>query len=171
MDSVCDANSGECVEVNNSGDTRDDADVCTTDDVCTEGVCGGAAVVCDPSDVVWFANVCDAATGECGSQQFSPDSTCDDGDVCTIGDLCDVAGACAGTVDDCDDDNPCSTEVCDPVVGCSYEFAALDTSCDDGIECTTASCASLQRTVSRRVTSLAGRPTRGPIVRCAANPI
>lgn len=44
---------------------------------------------------------------------------CDDGDLCTEGDACDGAGVCAGpTPLDCDDDNACSADSCEPEVGC-----------------------------------------------------
>lgn len=39
------------------------------------------------------------------------------------------------TVLDCDDGNPCTTETCEPIVGCQYE--SNSNPCDDGLFCTT----------------------------------
>jgi len=58
---------------------------------------------------------------------------CDDEDVCTIADHCED-GVCSGTFVDCDDKNPCTTDICDASGGCLYEFN--DGACDDGDPCT-----------------------------------
>lgn len=58
---------------------------------------------------------------------------CLDGDACTIGDHCSE-GVCVGTLIDCDDGNPCTTDSCDGLGGCSNE--ALVAVCDDGDPCT-----------------------------------
>ena len=59
---------------------------------------------------------------------------CNDGNNCTSGDVCNQ-GACVGNVINCDDGNPCTTDSCDPVNGCT--FTPNTNACDDGDNCTT----------------------------------
>ncbi len=60
---------------------------------------------------------------------------CNDDDACTQGDGC-VGGVCvSGDALECDDGDPCTDEVCDPVEGCIYAVNAAP--CDDGDPCTT----------------------------------
>ena len=59
---------------------------------------------------------------------------CNDFNNCTSGDVCDQ-GACVGSVINCDDGNPCTTDSCDPVNGCT--FTPNTNACDDGDACTT----------------------------------
>ncbi len=58
---------------------------------------------------------------------------CADGNVCTLADHCQE-GACVGTAIDCDDNDPCTQDSCDPTGGCSYGFNTAP--CDDGNPCT-----------------------------------
>lgn len=108
----------------------DDGDLCTQNDVCSDGVCGGTPMDCDDS------NVCtqdSCVEGECRYEFVA--KPCDDGDACTVDDVC-VEGSCqAGTPVVCEDDgNPCTDEVCsDGVCGATYNTAP----CDDGDACTT----------------------------------
>ena len=70
---------------------------------------------------------------------------CDDGDVCTVGDVCD-GGICQGTPNplcckgnaDCDDNNPCTIDVCILETGqCTHVAVADNTPCDaDNDGCT-----------------------------------
>ncbi len=65
-----------------------------------------------------------------------PDLTaCDDGDACTATSEC-FAGVCRATrFTDCDDENPCTIDRCDPAAGCIREPAPSG-ACDDGDACT-----------------------------------
>ncbi len=58
---------------------------------------------------------------------------CDDEDVCTLADHCEE-GECIGTSIDCNDDNPCTGDTCDPAGGCMYSYIAAD--CNDDDPCT-----------------------------------
>ena len=61
---------------------------------------------------------------------------CDDNDVCTI-DSCDPATGCkhdGSIAANCTDDNPCTDETCDPKTGCVYPFNTVP--CDDNNICT-----------------------------------
>lgn len=62
--------------------------------------------------------------------------SCNDNNVCTT-DVCDLSThQCQFTMMSCEDGNACMSESCDPVVGCLWEPVV----CDDGIPCTLDSC-------------------------------
>lgn len=87
-----------------------DSDCFDNGDVCTDPVC-----------VMGF---CD----------FAPNNApCDDGDVCTEMDTCNL-GVCGGTIIDCDDNNECTDNFCEPGVGCILQLNTEP--CDDGDVCT-----------------------------------
>jgi len=128
-DDSCDPVTG-CVTTLNEAPC-DDQDVCTTGDHCHLGDCISAgALVCDDNNLC-TDDACDPLVG-C---QFAPNAApCDDGDLCTEVDAC-VNGACVGAgAPDCGDDNPCTTDLCDPVAGCTYVNNSEP--CDDGDLCT-----------------------------------
>jgi hypothetical protein len=63
--------------------------------------------------------------------------TCDDGNACTKDDQC-LGGACGSLAKaPCEDNNPCTTDACDPKVGCSHTPEDKQ-ACDDGNPCTVA---------------------------------
>lgn len=67
----------------------------------------------------------------------TPDGTpCSDGNLCNGDETC-VGGVCAGagTPLDCDDDDPCTDDLCQEPQGCVHTNNSA--SCDDGIACTT----------------------------------
>ena len=70
----------------------------------------------------------------CGHTVLSQ-GECVDGDACTVGDHCEE-GECVGLPIICDDDNPCTDDLCDGQGGCKTQFNLLD--CDDGDPCTVA---------------------------------
>jgi hypothetical protein len=63
---------------------------------------------------------------------------CSDNNACTTGEVCDGNGtpsSCnGGSPVDCDDDNPCTDDSCDPSTGCVH--ASNSSSCNDGNVCT-----------------------------------
>jgi len=59
---------------------------------------------------------------------------CDDGNPCTSGDKC-IDEVCRGALVQCNDDDPCTDDSCDPVDGCVY--TPNTATCDDGNACTT----------------------------------
>ena len=62
------------------------------------------------------------------------DDQCDDGDACTTNDTC-VDGVClGGPPPDCNDDNVCTDDSCDPDTGCVH--LNNHDPCDDGDPCT-----------------------------------
>ncbi len=109
----------------------DDGSVCTTGDHCFKGVCQGTAVDCDDQNAC-TDDKCDKVAG---CQWTQRTGACTDGNACTQGDQC-VDGLCVpGAEVDCDDASPCTTDVCEPAVGCQYTI--LDGACDDADACTT----------------------------------
>ncbi len=100
----------------------------------TGAPCGGApSGDCDAQDVC-AGSV--GASATCVLTFATAGTMCSDGSACTVGDVCDVAGAClSGGAVTCDDGNDCTSESCDPMVGCVVANMAEDTPCDDGSEC------------------------------------
>lgn len=77
---------------------------------------------------------CDPAHDARAWTTASDDTSCDDGDACTEATACSN-GRCLGTTLTCEDDNACTTDVCDPALGCTYT-PRDGHSCDDGVRCT-----------------------------------
>ncbi len=75
-----------------NGTPCDDGNPCTVSDSCQSDVCtGGAPFVCLPSDACHLAGVCNPVTGSCSNPAIS-----------------------------CADSNPCTTDSCDPAIGCVH---------------------------------------------------
>ena len=111
------AGAGECVGAPD-GTECDDGDPCTDSGKCDAEVCQpGSPIVCTPSDLCHGAGVCDPASGFCSN----PPLDCDDDNECTV-DSCDPAKGCvyAPKGVSCDDGNPCTTDKCDPAGGCIH---------------------------------------------------
>ena len=138
--------SGQCV-----GDPAEECNGCGVDDDChvfeDGNLCNGtlkciedkcvvdadSVIVCEIPEAGCMESKCNPATGECVIGEMLDGSPCDDSSVCTEQDYCS-GGDCQGLPIDCDDDNACTTEDCDPDMGCVYENN--EGSCDDGSPCT-----------------------------------
>jgi len=130
-DNVCDAVGG-CMQQNNKA-ACDDGDPCTENDKCGDGSCSGLPKVCDDGEFCNGVETCDAGTGDC-LDGTAPDI--DDGVDCTT-DKCDETKDEVVHEPDaaaCDDSNPCTDDVCDPVDGCSNPNNEAE--CDDSDPCT-----------------------------------
>ncbi len=128
--SVCDcASDADCAPFQ--------TDLCQAALVCVDGQCQvglGQPVGCPPSDDPCLVSQCDPATGACGTTPAADGTTCGDpADACAVGATCQ-AGACVAAAGLCDDGNPCTTDVCDPIKGCGHLPA--EGACDDGNACT-----------------------------------
>jgi len=149
---------GTCEFFNNTS-LCDDADACTLGDTCMAGTCQGTTTrTCNDG------NVCttDSCSPEIGCLFVNNTGPCDDGSVCSQEDRC-LLGVCRGAdFLDCNDDNPCTTDTCDPFLGCrnlnnsdpcsdgelcttgdtcqSGVCLGLPTDCDDEVACTVDSC-------------------------------
>ncbi len=110
----------------------DDGDPCTLNDACVNAVCApGAQVNCDDGNPC-TADSC-GANGLC--THVPADGECNDATECTVGDHCEECASVHSGVPDCDDDNPCTTDACDPKKGCMH--LVNSSPCDDGNVCTT----------------------------------
>ncbi len=97
------------------------------------GVCVQTLVDCSALDDDCNHGICQPSTGDCVAQPINEGGSCDDGDLCTENEAC-VQGVCSGTLIECDDQNTCTDDTCDPPTGCV--FAPDDTnSCSDGNVC------------------------------------
>ncbi len=125
------------------GTACDDDQLCTENDQCTAGTCGGTDVDCSGAGEECKTASCDPNGGEGNCDILTPlkDGTeCDDGDLCTGNDTCSSA-QCAGLPVDCSEfGGPCGIASCDPAgaqINCNIITPVKDgTPCDDGEACT-----------------------------------
>ncbi len=112
----------------------DDGDPCTLDDKCEDGACTGGPPLSCKDD-----NPCtqDACHPEQGCVFPFNEAPCSDGDPCSLGDKCAFGSCHSGPfLTLCTDNNPCTTDVCDPLTGgCVYTPNNL-AQCTDGDPCT-----------------------------------
>ena len=131
-DDVCDPKTGDCGHSPvAAGGPCDDDSKCTQDDVCTEGSCSGKVLACDDANPC-TDDLCDAKIGCTTSANSAP---CDDNDACSVGESCANELCAGGQAKDCNDDNVCTKDACDPATGACTNVA-LETECDDGNKCT-----------------------------------
>ncbi len=138
-----------CTVTNDDGATCSDGDVCTKGDTCAGGTCAPAKQQsCDDGNPCTIDS-CDKVKG-CQQTKLDGDA-CDDGTVCTVGDTC-KAGACTpGGALACNDGNPCTTDACDPLIGCKTKPAdgkvcvPAGNSCDVGGVCAAGVCKTVKQ--------------------------
>ncbi|MBI5913716.1 hypothetical protein HY839_04760 [Candidatus Azambacteria bacterium] len=136
----CDQTAGGCVSTDApAGSPCDDGNPCTMSDACSGGKCtSGQPVKCDDANAC-TNDACDKVSGQCVHTP-SGLTTCDDNDKCTQDDACTYSVAegkqvCAGKPLDCNDGNPCTSDQCDPKVGCTH--LTNNGVCNDANPCTT----------------------------------
>ncbi|RJO65534.1 MAG: choice-of-anchor D domain-containing protein [Myxococcales bacterium] len=134
--SVCEDPHSLCRLVNAvQGTPCEDGNQCTENDGCTgAGICQGTARTCDDDE-------------PCTDDQCIPDqgcvytsdnaNDCSDGNPCTSGDHCD-GGRCvpAEISIDCNDNNECTLDECDPEANPPCRHTAITGNCEDGNICT-----------------------------------
>jgi hypothetical protein len=131
---------GNCVSSPVANDTPcDDQDPCTSDDKCTAGKCKGTSstgVDCNDNKPCTVDSQVSCNSDQC-NHVIAPATT-----AC-IADKCHGAGHCSGVDEtcvpgaliDCNDNNPCTTDGCEPDIGCTHvNDPAAD--CSDGDACT-----------------------------------
>jgi hypothetical protein len=122
-----------CINNTLSGVACDDGNPCTSGDICDDGEC----VYEKPTECDDFnpctANSCDPQTG-CLADPISG-TQCNDENACTVDDIC-TAGECSGGLISCNDNDPCTQDLCDPASGCLHPPTAGQPVCDDGNGCT-----------------------------------
>ncbi len=108
-----------------------DGNACTVGDLCKASGCvPGVLTQCGDGNVC-TDDACDAISGNCVYVQNA--LPCDDGNACSLGDTCKSA-VCSGTPGVCDDENPCTSDSCDPQSSCVHENNTIP--CNDGNACT-----------------------------------
>jgi outer membrane protein assembly factor BamB len=130
-----------------------DGTVCNGDEVCSQGTCvAGAPPTCDDGNPC-TDDACDPVTG-CVFPAVPDETPCADDTVCNGAEVC-RQGACApGQAPDCDDQDPCTVDACDPVAGCTTTpLQGLDAvSCALASDLTAGPCGGkVPRTIRRRV--------------------
>jgi hypothetical protein len=121
-----------------------------------------ASIACLATGTVCSPQSCDTVTGACvatpsncddgnpctddtcNPDAVNPDSACvhvnntaacSDGNVCNGAETCQAGTCTAGTPLNCNDNNPCTTDTCDPVTGCQHTPITNGTACTDGNVC------------------------------------
>jgi len=128
-DNSCDPAAG-CITTLNQAPC-DDQDVCTSGDHCHLGACiSSGSLACDDG------NPCTDDSCQPGAGcQFEPNGeSCDDGNACTLDDQCANGWCLPGPAPDCDDQNLCTDDLCDPQAGCLFPNNTVP--CDDSDACT-----------------------------------
>ncbi len=144
-DDVCDADTfGGCGFLANTAPC-DDGDACTINDLCSGTECAGSTKSCN-DNLECTTDSCQA-DGSC-SNVPTVGATCGlglcVGDYCETANFCDGiptcndAGQCVRTPVDCDDDDPCTVDSCEPTTGACTN-TPLDCS-DQNTECATYAC-------------------------------
>ena len=122
------------------GSTCSDANPCTINDSCQNQAgalrCVGTTKNCDDNNTC-TADFC-GASGIC--QYTNLTGSCSDGNACTSGDSCQNGVCVGGSPVNCNDNNPCTTDACnptgDPGAPCTHAPRAVGTTCSDGDPCT-----------------------------------
>ena len=92
-------------------------------------------VICDTSkDTACSVTTCDNASGTCKAGAVNSGGPCTDGSACTVGDTCTGGTCVSGNAPNCDDNNVCTTDSCDPATGCKNVNNTIG--CVDGDACT-----------------------------------
>ena len=140
----CNAAAGVCMYVSFlPGSECDDGNACTFGDWCQSGQCKGVSEILCTTSNPCKAAVCDPDTGDCLLQKVTNGTPCDDADACTGPDTCQngqcegglLYGCCESDAD-CDDAEPCTTDVCQPATSTCSHLVLSGVACDDGNACT-----------------------------------
>ena len=131
---ACDPSTGDCKKASKpDGSACTDDNLCTQNDACSGGACKPEKTVACPPGKACIELPCDPASGLCLAKLAADGAPCDDGDACTAGESC-KGGNCSFVGEKCNDQNPCTADVCEPGVGC--KSTPIDGECSDGDLCT-----------------------------------
>lgn len=134
----CDLKTGLCQFANLPDDstcTGAEADKCKLDPRCKAGQCAFSMLSCDDGNGC-TADTCEASAGCVSTAVSGPVVPCLDGSACTVSANC-AQGVCTKIKGlDCDDQEACTSDACDPKLGCTHEPVKDGQSCSDGKFCT-----------------------------------
>jgi hypothetical protein len=115
-DDSCDPALG-CIHTNNTG-ACNDGNACTANDTCGGGTCNpGTAVVCNDNNPC-TDDTCDASAGCVYTNNTAPCGV--SGNACVTGGTCGGGTCQPGGPVNCDDNNCCTIDSCDPATGCVH---------------------------------------------------
>ncbi|HSP96093.1 MAG TPA: MopE-related protein [Candidatus Dormibacteraeota bacterium] len=114
-----------------------DVSACTYNEHCEAGSCISDVLACDDGNPC-TSDSCNPAVG-CVNIAVGNGQVCGDGDFCNGVETCQFGVCSAGTAPDCSDGNNCTTDSCDPQVGCTHTVMAgcctTRADCNDGNLC------------------------------------
>jgi hypothetical protein len=123
---VCEPATATCVNVSN-GTPCEDGNLCTLGDTCQSGTCQpGAAKTCPSTGNQCTESVCNKTTGVCETRNKPNGTGCDDGNPCTVGDTCQSGTCMPGSLKDCNDNNVCTNDTCNPSTGVCVHMPVPD---------------------------------------------
>lgn len=117
---TCDMTTGLCSNPTApDGTDCDDGDLCTINDSCTNGSCGGGSpVTCTPIDECHVAGTCNPANGQCSNPNAPNGTPCSNNGTCQGGTCVPREPACGNGVvetgEQCDDGNALDCDGCSP---------------------------------------------------------
>jgi len=130
----CDPKKG-CVNAPLSKGVCNDGSKCTTGDSCKAGKCAGKKLVCNDANAC-TKDSCDAKKG-C-IHNAATGTACNDGNKCTVKDTCKAGKCAAGSALKCNDKKACTSDSCNPKMGCVYKPTTAI--CSDGNTCFVSTC-------------------------------
>ena len=136
---ACESGTQVC-ECNKHADCKGDGDVCLGLPFCNlaSGLCEpnpAGPVVCNgDDDKPCVRNLCQKGTGTCAMTVLGDGAGCDDGSPCAKAAACQKGACAASLAVSCDDGNVCSSDACDPDVGCVHK--PRTGACPDSSQCT-----------------------------------
>ena len=103
-------------------------------ETCQNGACTpGTPLNCNDNNVC-TVDSCDPLFG-CTHPAILNGTPCLDATVCNGAESCQNGTCTAGTPLNCNDNNPCTADSCDPVLGCLHTPLGEGASCSDGDIC------------------------------------
>lgn len=105
---------GVCVYTGNAGQSCNDGNKCTLNDVCGGGdgkTCGGTVNPCDDSNPC-TSDACNPGGAGDGCVHNNNTASCSDGNGCTLNDVCSGGVCVPGAPKNCDDGNVCTIDSC-----------------------------------------------------------
>jgi hypothetical protein len=141
----CDKKDNDCNGQTDEGKLCEDSNPCTINHRCENGICLKDSVICNDKNICTDEK-CDSETGECvfafnidpcetdgdpctkdicsqgtcNHIKMNDNDPCDDGDKCTEADFCLNSICMAGKTVACSDDNECTDDSCDSMLGCLF---------------------------------------------------